>query len=113
MYDIRKPKEPIFINKESESVVISCDFTNDQKHILSTTYDGILNITSLATQKFVVKYDNFGHPKTIDSKALHCCRSIKNHKKVGNTFLVGGENSMTSVVHFDANAKYEAWLLEG
>jgi WD40 repeat protein len=44
---------------------------------------------------------------------MHCVKSIKNHKKVGNTFMVGGENTMTSVIHFDANAKYEAWLLEG
>lgn len=27
--------------------------------------------------------------------------------------MVGGENSMVSLVHYDANAKYEAWLLEG
>jgi len=72
-----------------------------------------LNITSIATKKFVVSYDNFGHSKTADSKAMHCCRSVRNHKKVGNTFMVGGENSKTSVIHFDANAKYEAWLLEG
>ncbi len=27
--------------------------------------------------------------------------------------MVGGENSKVSVVHFDANAKYDSWLLEG
>ena len=67
----------------------------------------------MATQKFVVNYDNFGQPKTTESKAMHCCRSIRNHRKVGNTFMLGGENSKISVVHFDANAKYDSWLLEG
>lgn len=30
LYDTRKPTAPLFKNQESESVVISCDFTNDQ-----------------------------------------------------------------------------------
>jgi len=64
-------------NAESESCVISCDFTNDQKHIMSTTYEGVLNITNIETQKFVVKYKSFGASKTIESDAMHCCRSIR------------------------------------
>lgn len=110
-YDVRKGAVPLFRNEESESVVISCDFTNDQKHIISTTYNGVLNLTSLETQKFKVKYENFGRSKTIESDAMHCCKTIPNHPK-GNVFLCGGENSKIVSVHYDPDAKYESWLLE-
>jgi O-glycosyl hydrolase len=48
-YDVRKGAVPLFRNEESESVVRSCEFTNDQKHIISTTINGVLNITSMET----------------------------------------------------------------
>jgi len=51
LYDNRNLKAPVFKNEESESVVVSCEFSNDQKHIMSTTFEGTLNITSIATQK--------------------------------------------------------------
>jgi len=111
LYDVRNTKAPVFKNAESESVVISCDFTNDQKHIISTTYDGVLNITSIATQKVLLSYKNFGTPKTDESNALHCCRSVKGHPD-GNFFLVGGENTKTVGIHFDPTAKFESQFLE-
>lgn len=49
VYDVRKGAQPLFKNTESEAVVISCDFANDQKHVISTTYHGVLNVTSLET----------------------------------------------------------------
>lgn len=111
LYDVRKGATPLFKNTESQSVIISCDFANDQKHIISTTYAGVLNVTSIETQKFIVKYNSFGSSKTIDSDALHACRSVKGHP-LGNVFLVGGENSNVAMIHFDPTAKYESWLLE-
>lgn len=103
VYDVRKASQPLFKNTESESVVISCDWANDQKHVISTTYHGVLNVTSMATQKFVVNYNSFGAPKTAESNALHCCRSVKNHPK-GDVFLVGGENTNAAMIHFDPTA---------
>lgn len=97
-------------NQESESVVISCDFTNDQEHIISTTLNGVLNVTNIASQKFVVKYHEFGAAKTADSNAMHCCRSVRGRK--GNAFLVGGENSKVSLIDFDPKAPFESLLLE-
>lgn len=90
---------------------MSCDFTGDQKHIISTTHEGVLNVTKIETQKFIVKYKSFGGSKTIESDAMHCCRTIRGHPD-GNKFLCGGENSKTVKIDFDANAKYESQLLE-
>lgn len=58
-----------------------------------------------------MKYNSFGDSKTIESDALHACRSVKGHPK-GDVFLVGGENSNVALIHFDPSAKYESWLLE-
>jgi len=91
LYDVRNTKAPVFKNDESDSVVISCDFTNDQKHIISTTLEGVLNITNIATKKQMIKYRNFGPSKSIETNAMHACRSVRGHKD-GNVFLVGGEN---------------------
>ena len=48
-WDTRKPSKPVFVNNESKGVILSCDFLNDQKFIASTTMDGVINITDIAT----------------------------------------------------------------
>ena len=46
-WDSRKPSKPVFINNESKGVLLSCDVCNDQKFIVSTTMDGVVNVTSI------------------------------------------------------------------
>lgn len=111
MYDVRNAKAPVFKNQEAKSDVRCVDFTNDQKHIISTTHEGVLHITSIATQKHMLEYHNFGVAKTDESNAIHSCKSVKGHPD-GNFFLVGGENSKTVGIHFDPSAKFESQYLE-
>ena len=111
LYDVRNTKAPVFKNSESKDVVTSCEFSADQKHIYSTTFGGVLNITNIQTQKQILEYQNFGASKTTDSKALHCLRQVKGHPD-GNFFLVGGENTRVVAIHFDPTQKFEEHLLE-
>lgn len=98
-------------NEESTSVVISCEFSNDQKHIYSTTYEGVLNITNIEKKKQILAYKAFGPSKTVEDHALKCCRSVNNHPD-GNLFLVGGENTKVSSLHFDPSVQFESQYLE-
>jgi len=111
LWDTRKPSKPVFVNNESKGVVLSCDFMNDQKYIVSTTMDGVINITDIATQKFTVQ-SNTLEDNTITSNIIYHCKSIRGHKKEGNVFMVAGENKMVQILQYDPTQKYDFLFLE-
>lgn len=108
---MRNAAKPIFKNTQSQTVVRSCEFTNDQRHIISTTEGGVLHVTSIETQQQMVKHHEFGHAKSADTSAMHCCRSIKGHP-YGNVFLCGGENMNVCMLQFDPKQPFESLYLE-
>jgi len=51
LWDTRNLAKPIFENKQSKSCIMKCDFTNDQKAVVSSTLEGIINVTDIQSQK--------------------------------------------------------------
>ena len=43
VWDLRNVSRPALQNKQSEDVVMSCDFTADGKYVLSGTMSGVIN----------------------------------------------------------------------
>ena len=73
--------------------------------------DGVINVTDIATQKFVVQSNTLEDNK-ISSNIIYHCKSIKGHKKEGNVFMVAGENKMVQILQHDPSQKYEFLFLE-
>lgn len=57
VWDLRKVQRPLFVNEDSTASVTTCDFTNDQKSIVTATFGGRINVIDLANQELRVDYD--------------------------------------------------------
>merc|ERR1719240_1358450 len=93
---------------------MACDWTNDGKHVLSSTIEGVINSLNLETNKFVLKHDTLSLTPEIPSNIIYSLKAVRNHpnKKATNLFTVGAENQLVYLTDYDPSAKYEAWLLE-
>lgn len=114
VWDLRKAAKPVVINTESESCIMACDWAEDNKHVLSSTMNGVINSLNIETNKFVLKHDTLALTPDIDSNIIYSIKAVKNHpnKKATNLFTVGAENQLIYLCDYDPSAKYEAWLLE-
>jgi WD40 repeat protein len=43
VWDLRNVSKPVISNKDSQEVIMSCAFTNDNKHVVTGTMGGVLN----------------------------------------------------------------------
>ena len=57
LWDLRNTRQPLFVNTDSQSSVISCDFSNDQNSIITGNLGGRINIIDLQTREWRVDYD--------------------------------------------------------
>jgi len=87
-----------------------CDFTNDQKSIVSSTLEGIINVTDVNTQKQMVAFDtieeinsNSDGKSEIKNNICYCVRSLKNHPEGGNKFAVGADMRFINVCDYDGS----------
>ena len=106
LWDTRNLAKPIFENKESASCIMRCDFTNDQKAICSSTLEGVINVTDIASKKQTVKFDTL-HEMTRDGKGetksniCYTVRTLKNHPDGGNKFAIGADMRFINTVDYD------------
>jgi len=56
LWDIRKPSKPVLQNKDSDTCVMTLDFCNDQRYIVSGTLDGVLNVLDTEKNKMMVDF---------------------------------------------------------
>ena len=108
LWDARNLAKPIFENKESASCIMRCDFTNDQKSICSSTLEGVIHVTDIASKKQTVKFDTL-HEMTRDGKGdmksniCYTVRTLKNHPDGGNKFAIGADMRFINTVDYDVN----------
>ena len=106
LWDTRNLAKPIFENKESKSCIMKCDFTNDQKAVVSSTLEGIINVTDIQSQKQTVAFDTIKE-MTRDGKGemksniCYTVRSLRNHPQGGNKFAVGADMRFINCVDYD------------
>ena len=96
LWDARNLAKPLFVNEESDACIMKCDFTNDQKGVVSSTLEGVINVLDIASQKMVVNFDtvaeiNSKRKDPISGNICFCVKSLKNHPDGGNKFAVGAE----------------------
>ena len=106
VWDTRNTQTPIFVNEESGACIMKCDFTVDQKAVVSSTLEGVINVLDIQNQKMAVAFDTINEintdPKSnITSNIIFCVKSLKNHPDGGNKFAVGAE--MKTIVACDVN----------
>jgi len=87
---------------------MKCDFTNDQKAVVSSTLEGIINVTDIQSQKQTVEFDTIKE-MTRDGKGemksniCYCVKSLKNHPLGGNKFAVGADMRFVNCVDYDVS----------
>jgi len=90
LWDLKNTKQPLLSNKESDSIILSCDFLSGDEYIVATTLEGEINILSVND-----KFNQIRHETLSDnnkSNIVFCSHAIKDN--VGDeagTFLVGTE----------------------
>ena len=75
---------------------MACDWAADQKHIVSSTIEGLINSLSLETNKMVLNHDTLALTPEVPSNIIYHLKAVnmKNHpnKKAANLFTIGAEN---------------------
>merc|ERR1712176_1182122 len=84
---------------------MKCDFTVDQKAIVSTTLDGIINVTDIQSTKQTVKFDTIHEIEEsggkIQNNIIYTVKSLKNHPDGGNKFAIGADMRFINCCDYD------------
>lgn len=112
VWDLRKAAKPYMINKESNSCIMACDFTNDHTHVLSATVEGEINATNIESGKMVLSHDTMALTPEVPSNIIYSLKTVRHHPKKGNIFTLGMENKLSYLIDYDPKAKFESWMLE-
>lgn len=79
--DTRNLSKPVWRNTEVDSCLMSCDFLNDKKYLVSSTLEGVLHFTDLTTGKHKLSVNTLDHTPEISSNIIYCVKSVKSHPK--------------------------------
>lgn len=90
IFDTRKPSKALVVNEASVDVVLCCDFTADQKHIVSGTLSGHLNVLNIEQNKMLTNMDTMELTPERDSNSIYCVKKVRNHEQ--NLVAFGAEN---------------------
>ena len=101
VWDLRNAKSPLIKNNESKSCIMSCDWSVDQKYVISSTMEGEVNALDLQTRKMRVEYNTLVNQPQAKSNICYCVKSVANHPAGGNKFLLGSELAVVTVVDLD------------
>ena len=71
IWDLRKAAKPVIINQESASCIMACDWAADNKHVLSSTMNGVINSLNLETNKLVLNHDTLALTPDVPSNIVY------------------------------------------
>lgn len=109
IFDIRKPAKPLVVNESSSDIVMCCDFTKDQKHIISGTIGGHLNVLNIETNKMICNMDILELTPERDSNTVFCVRKVRNSEQ--NLILFGAENEQVQMLEVDPSVDFDYHVL--
>ena len=93
-----------------------CDFSTDQKCIVSSTLEGVIQVMDIQTKQMIVAFDTVEEMsqqegvKPVTSNICFCVKSLKNHPDGGNRFAVGAEMRFINICDYDAARPEECRL---
>ena len=103
LWDLRRVQQPIFVNEDSTASVTCCDFTCDQKSVVTATFGGRVNVIDLDTQEFRVDYDIMFLSDNEEENMCWNVKSIANYPSGGNVFVLSSGVGIPNVIN------YEGW----
>ena len=112
IWDLRSAAMPLSVNTESESCIMCCDWSADNKHILSGTMYGVVNSLNVQSNKMVMKKDTMEMCPELESNTIFSLKTVRNHPRKGNIFTLGMENKIAYAIDYDDKAQFETWFLE-
>ena len=87
LWDLRNTRQPLMVNTDSQSSVISCDFSNDQESVITGNLGGRIGIIDLATREWRVDYDTLVLQPDLEIENYgYGVKSVRNHPAQGNVF---------------------------
>jgi len=102
VWDLRRSAQPLFVNADSESIVTSCDFTEDQKSIVTATFGARINVIDLENREMRVDYDIMVLTPDQENMCYHL-QSVPNYPGVSNVFVLSSGIGIPNVMN------YEGW----
>jgi WD40 repeat protein len=83
-------------------VVLSVDFFQDDKFLVSTNLEGDVDIISSKDNFNVIKHETIeAHSSQLRTNTAFCCTTVKNSQSEAGVFLVGSENKHITKYRFD------------
>jgi len=103
VWDLRKVQTPLFVNEDSTASVTCCDFTNDQKSIVTATFGGRVNVIDLDTREYRVDYDIMFLSENEEENMCYHVASVSDYPGGGNVFVLSSGIGIPNVIN------YEGW----
>lgn len=103
LWDLRNASQPVFVNADSPESVTCCDFSTDQKSLITATFGGRINVIDLETKEMRVDYDTLLLSPEVEENLCYHLGSVKNHPAGGNVFVLSSGVGVPNVI------SYEGW----
>lgn len=113
VWDLRRAQQPLFVNEDSTASVTACDFTCDQKSIVTATFAGIINVIDLDTRERRVDYDTmFLQRDTQSDNMCYHVASVANYSAPGNHFVISSGIGVPNVINYEGHHEEPLHRLE-
>jgi len=93
----------LFVNEDSTASVTACDFTCDQKSVVTATFGGRVNVIDLDTRERRVDYDIMFLSEDPEENMCYHVASVPNYPSGGNVFVLSSGVGVPNVIN------YEGW----
>lgn len=115
LWDTRNLAKPVFVNEQSQSCIMSCDWLPDQKAVVSSTLEGVINVCDIQSQQMTLGFDTVAEmsadgERDVQSNICYRVKGLKNHPGGGNKFAVGAEMKFINVCDYDGARSEEVRL---
>ena len=105
VWDLRNSSQPMIVNgDDTRESITCCDFSNDQKSVITATFGGRVVILDLETQEVRVDYDIMClQPDLTEDNMCYGLSSVKNHPEGGNIFVLSSGVGIPNVISYEGH----------
>ncbi len=112
IWDLRRVQAPLFVNEESVASVTACDFSVDQKAVITANFAGRINIIDIETRERRVDYNIMMMSDDEEENMCFHIKSIKNFPGGGNNFVLSSGIGIPIVINYEGHHEQELHRLE-
>lgn len=88
---------------DARDSVTCCDFSNDQKAVITATFGGRVVIVDLETQQVTCDYDIMMLQPEQEENMCYSLKSVRNHPAEGNIFILSSGIGIPNVISYEGH----------